>query len=135
MAVKDTKKSVKEQGPSGVLTQSPSNIKLLTESKPTEEVKDKKKKTQKNKNKKKDRTPKLIINTFNTQYDVIMKAASDLGFIEKKVEPLFYATSNPKNDYLHHHAHFNLKASDLNFNHTMNLHPGLNANQMIQQAA
>ena len=130
MAVKDPKKSGKDQGSSNALTQSPSNIKLLTETKPAEEVKEKKKKAQKSK--KKDRTPKLIINTFNTQYDVIMKAAMDLGFIEKKVEPLFYASANPRNDYMNHHAHFNLKASDLNFNHTMNLHPGLNANQMIQ---
>lgn len=56
-------------------------------------VKEKKKKSSQNK-KKGNREPKLLINTYNTSYDVIMKAASELGFVEKKVEPLFYGPPN-----------------------------------------
>lgn len=113
------------------LTQSPSKVQLLIETKPTKQPKEKKKKEKKSK-RKEPRPPKLIINTFNTQYDVIMKAAVDLGYIEKKVEPQFYAPQNRDRNYDHPVTNLNRVANDNNFNSNINSQPALNQNQVIQ---
>lgn len=74
---------------SRTITQSPSKTKLLPAPKVGIDSSQKKKKKKK---------PRLLINTFNTQYDVIMKAAAELGFAEKKLEPQFYGNNNKNNN-------------------------------------